>query len=149
MLFRSGTTYRDVCNSGLQYQAPLPTDIEFRAGLITLLGEKSPPAPGTLLAAQLYLAPHEFPCVVNIRAIPDWMRADHVAYMLTSPPLFRRPGESEIYRLCMARWVAHLQETIAEDPRGEVAAALAQKLDRKSTRLNSSHSQQSRMPSSA
>ena len=53
----AGATYRDVCNSGLQYQAPLPTDIEFRAGLIRLLGEKSPPAPGTLLAAQLYLAP--------------------------------------------------------------------------------------------
>ena len=73
-----------------------------------------------------------FPCVVNIREIPGWMRADHVAYMLTSPPLFRRRGESDAYRIHMSRWVAHLQETIAENPRGDVAAALAQKFGERS-----------------
>ena len=123
----TGTTYRDVCNCGLQYQRSSQPDHEFRAKLINLLGDESAPAPGTRLAAQLYLAPHEFPAVVDIRSIPPWLRTDHVAYMLTSPPLFRRRGESDTYRLHMSRWVEHLQKIIAEDPRGETGAMLAQK----------------------
>jgi len=128
----TGKTYRELCSCGLQYQNPPAEEMTFGAELRQLLATESSPPAGVLLAAQLYLAPHEFPRIVDLLQVPAWLRADHVACMLTPPPLFRRPGESDIYRRFMADWMNHLQQVIAADPRGVTGAALAQTFGEKS-----------------
>ena len=85
---------------------------------------------------------------------------------LTPRPVFERPGlkqrspavaseryfdlKSKVHRRLLESLNTETLKLISKERlRGEIGRAVEQLLDRKSTRLNSSHIQKSRMPSSA
>ena len=124
---RIGQLHRLVYRSGLEHDSLLPADVELMRVLRARLSGGAAADAGVLLAAMLYLAPHEFPRVVEIPAVPAWLVTDYVDHMLASPPMFRYAGEAAAYRDCMARWVAHLRDVVASDPYGEGGYRLARK----------------------
>ena len=66
---------------------------------------------------------------------------------LTNP--FVCHGIVHIFQEAFDMGLMAFREALKRDGQGMAAMGSAKELDRKSTRLNSSHSQQSRMPSSA
>ena len=122
-----GQIHQMVCRSGLQQYPSSTEDVEFSRALRARLAENAKPGAGMLLAALLYLAPQEFPHIVEVPAVPAWFRASYIDLMLAAPALFQNAGEADAYRDFMARWVAHLREFVAAAPRGEDGSRLAQR----------------------
>ncbi len=123
----AGQRHRKLSHSGLLYHPLSLSDIEFRAALRTHLAAEKTPRCGLLLAAMLYLVPHEFPRSIEISAVPGWLRADYAGQMLLPPPLFRQRGEAAAYREFMQHWVSQLRDFIAAAPRSESGMHLAQR----------------------
>ena len=96
-------------------------DRELLAGVIQGLRDADPARPdvGRLLAAMLYLEPHELPHVIDFARIPQWLLDDYGSFMMAPPELFRHPGEAEAYGRHMQRWVDCLHAGILGNPRNE------------------------------
>lgn len=132
---RGGQIHRLVYRSGILQDPALPADADFIRALRARLSERTDPGAGVLLAAMLFLAPHEFPRNVEIPAVPAWLAADYVDHMLASPPMFRYAGEAAMYRDFMSHCVAHLRDVVAADPYGEGGYRLARQF-RQSARFH-------------
>jgi predicted O-linked N-acetylglucosamine transferase (SPINDLY family) len=74
----------------------------------------------------LYLPAHDFPRVVPMDAVPDWLRANYFAHMQAPPLIFFRKGEADACCDLMSQWTARLRDGVASDPFGENGYRLAQ-----------------------
>ncbi len=122
---RAGKIHRMVHKAGLIDGAATSSDIAMIADLGARLTAGSKPDPGLLLASILYLAPHKFPRFADIADVPAWLIRDYVDHMLSSPPMFHAAGEADAYCAFMARWTAHMRDTVAADPVGDSGHRLA------------------------
>ncbi len=124
---RIGHIHRLIYRNSAQRYALLPQDIEFSRALRARLTASAEPGVNVLLAAMLYLAPHEFPRVIALSAVPAWLVNDYFDHMMATPPMFRYAGEADAYCDFMSRWAAYLRDEVAADPYGESGYRLARK----------------------
>lgn len=112
---RLGQIHRLIYGSGLRDAPPDATDRAFIVDLKAALSHDNPRQthPGRLLAAMLFLHPHELPHAYELAAVPSWLMQDYVFYMLASPPMFREVGEAATYCEFAARWTTYLEKMVA------------------------------------
>jgi predicted O-linked N-acetylglucosamine transferase (SPINDLY family) len=111
---RLGQVHRFIQGSGLRDALPDAADRAFIADLKASLALDDPRRanPGKLLAAMLFLYPHELPHLYELAAVPEWLMQDYVFYMLAIPPMFREIGEAAAYCEFAARWTSYLRNTV-------------------------------------
>ncbi len=118
---RLGQMHRMLRDSGVRDLLPSEADKTLIAELKT--GLESTPASenncGRLLAAMLFLYPHQLPLQYNLAAIPPWLLDEYMRFMMTGPQLFRESGEPEAYLRFTQSWLAYLHESLAANPRSE------------------------------
>ena len=116
-----GNAWRLLRSSNVRSVELIEADKDLLAGVVKSLqaAEASRPAIGPLLAAMLYLEPHELPQIVGLEAIPPWLLDEYAKFMMTPPELFRYPGEAEAYGRHMGRWLDYLHRGIFGNPRSE------------------------------
>ncbi len=112
---RLGQIHRFIQGSGLRDALPDASDRAFIAELKASLALDSPrqASPGKLLAAMLFLYPHELPHPYELAAVPQWLIQDYLFYTLAVPPMFREIGEAAAYCEFTARWTSYLQNMLA------------------------------------
>lgn len=111
---RLGHIHRLIYNSDLRNTPSSVADRAFISDLKATLSRDNPHQtnPGNLLAAMLFLFPHELPHLYEVTAVPQWLRQDYVSYMLASPPMFREIGEATAYCDFATRWTAYLHDMV-------------------------------------
>jgi predicted O-linked N-acetylglucosamine transferase (SPINDLY family) len=119
---RLGQIHRMISASGLRNDPPSDTNRAFILKLKTALSDEGPRqvSPGKLLAAMLFLFPHELPHFYELVAIPSWLRSDYLAYMLSGPVMFRDIGEADAYCEYFSRWLAYLHDNVLADINNEI-----------------------------
>jgi predicted O-linked N-acetylglucosamine transferase (SPINDLY family) len=122
---RLGRLHRMVYRSGIAAEPASPADAAWIAALQATLAAEARPAPGALLAALLWLAPHELPRLADPADLPDWLAPEYIAHLLASPPMFDRAGAADTYRRFMADGVGRLRDFVAADPHGEAGHRVA------------------------
>src|SRR5712692_2399457 len=107
--------HRSIHGSGLRDTLPDAADRAFIADLKASLALDDPrqASPGKLLAAMLFLYPHELPHLYELTVVPQWLSDDYMFYTLTSPMMFRDIGEATAYLDFTARWTAYLLDMVA------------------------------------
>jgi predicted O-linked N-acetylglucosamine transferase (SPINDLY family) len=117
-----GDTHRLLRASEVRYAVLSAEDRELLAGLLVDLARALSPRPeiGLLLAAMLYLEPHELPRILPFEAVPPWLQEEYARYMLTPPNFFRDAGEAEVFGRHMQRWVAYLHRGILGHPQNQL-----------------------------
>jgi predicted O-linked N-acetylglucosamine transferase (SPINDLY family) len=112
---RLGQIHRLIHGSGLRDTLPDDADRAFIADLKASLSLDDPrqAGAGKLLAAMLFLHPHELPHLFELTAVPAWLSDDYTFYMLASPMMFREIGEAAAYREFAARWTTYLRDMVA------------------------------------
>jgi predicted O-linked N-acetylglucosamine transferase (SPINDLY family) len=111
---RLGQMHRMLAGSGLR-DAPLSSaDRAFIVELRAALAAENPRQvnPGRLLAAFLFLFPHELPHYYEMEAVPPWLRSEYLAYMLVGPLMYREAGEADAYFQYACRWLAYLHDNV-------------------------------------
>src|SRR5262245_20539447 len=110
---RLGQLHRFIQGAGLREALPDATDRAVIADLKASLALDDPRRsdPGKLLAAMLFLYPHELPHLYELPAVPAWLMQDYLSYMLTIPPMFRDIGEASAYCEFAARWTSYLRRS--------------------------------------
>jgi predicted O-linked N-acetylglucosamine transferase (SPINDLY family) len=118
---RLGDLHRLISRSGLRDSPTSQTDRAFMAKITAALAAmpRGQVAPGKLLAAMLFLFPHELPCGYELHLVPPWLALDYLAYMLTGPEMFREAGEAAAYCAFAARWTAYLHDAVRANPLSE------------------------------
>jgi predicted O-linked N-acetylglucosamine transferase (SPINDLY family) len=111
---RLGQMHRLVHGSGLRDSPPSDDDRAFIAELKATLADTGPRniGPGTLLAAMLFLYPHQLPHLYELDAIPQWLLADYLAYTFNNPTMFREIGEAEACCEYAIRWTGYLHDKV-------------------------------------
>jgi predicted O-linked N-acetylglucosamine transferase (SPINDLY family) len=109
-----GPIHRLIHGSGLRDAMPDADDRAFIADLKTSLAHDDPRRanPGKLLAAMLFLYPHELPHFYGAAEVPSWLLPDYIPYMLAVPEMFRESGGAAAFCEFAARWTTYLQERI-------------------------------------
>ena len=69
-------------------------------------------SPGKLLAAMLFLYPHELPHRYELATFPAWLMQDYIFYTLASPMMFREIGEAAAYCDFAFGWTSYLQDMV-------------------------------------
>jgi len=69
-----------------------------------------------LLAAMLYLFPHQMPIETNIELIPDWFLKDYCKFLFTPPKIFSKLGEVDGYYQYFKKIVDLLHQNFLENP---------------------------------
>jgi predicted O-linked N-acetylglucosamine transferase (SPINDLY family) len=112
---RLGQVHRLINSSGLRGTMPDATDRAFISDLRASLALGGPRqlSPGNLLAAMLFLYPHELPHLYELAAVPQWLMQDYVFYTLAIPPMFREIGEAAAYCEFAGRWTSYVQGMVA------------------------------------
>jgi predicted O-linked N-acetylglucosamine transferase (SPINDLY family) len=112
---RLGHIHRFIYGSGLRDLLPDAVNRAFIIDLKASLALDGPrqPSPGKLLAAMLFLYPHELPHFYELAAVPQWLMQDYVFYTLAVPPMFREIGEAAAHCEFTARWTRYLQSMVA------------------------------------
>jgi predicted O-linked N-acetylglucosamine transferase (SPINDLY family) len=118
---RLGQLHRFIWGAGLRDALPDAADRAFIADLKASLALDDPGRanPGKLLAAMLFLYPHELPHLYELPAIPAWLTQDYLSYMLTIPPMFRDIGEASAYCEFAARWTHYVKNAVAANTNAE------------------------------
>jgi predicted O-linked N-acetylglucosamine transferase (SPINDLY family) len=78
-----------------------------------------------LLVLMLYYYPHQWPLPEKTIPIPNWFLKDYIRYKLDPPPLFRQPGETEVYCTYLQGVVHFLHTTILNQPQSKVWQEIA------------------------
>jgi predicted O-linked N-acetylglucosamine transferase (SPINDLY family) len=117
-----GTTHRLLRASEVRYAVMSEADQVLLARLQDDLACADSPRStiALLLAAMLYLEPHELPRIFPFEAVPPWLQEEYAKYMLTPPNFFRDAGEAEVFGRHMQRWVAYLHRGILGHPRDQL-----------------------------
>jgi len=118
---RLGQIHRFILGLGLRDALQDATDRAFIADLKASLALDDPRRanPGQLLAAMLFLCPHELPHAYELPAVPEWLMNDYVGYMLSVPPMFRGIGEAAAWCEFTARWTSYLKNAVTANVRAE------------------------------
>jgi predicted O-linked N-acetylglucosamine transferase (SPINDLY family) len=116
-----GQLQRLIHSSGLRDQPLSDADLPFIAELKADLSAEASKTigAGKLLAAMLFLFPHELPQLYEFDAIPSWLHGDYLDYSLVGPAIFRGIGEADTYCERMSGWVAYLRERILSNVNDE------------------------------
>jgi predicted O-linked N-acetylglucosamine transferase (SPINDLY family) len=111
---RLGQIHRLINGGGLRDALPDATDRAFIIDLKASLARDNPrqASPGRLLAAMLFLHPHELPHLYELAAVPPWLLQDYVFYTLASPRIFREIGEAAAYCEFASRWTTYLRDMV-------------------------------------
>lgn len=111
---RLGRIHRLIFNSGLREAPQSAADRTFIDDLKVTLSREEPRRadPGKLLAAMLFLFPHEMPHAYEATAVPQWLLRDYMPYMLAGPPMFREIGEAAAYCDFVVRWTTYLHDGV-------------------------------------
>jgi predicted O-linked N-acetylglucosamine transferase (SPINDLY family) len=119
---RLGNLHRLLFNSGLREDVRSDTDRTFIVKIKAALTAMQPCRvdPGKLLAAMLFLFPHELPCCYELTAVPAWFVRRYVAYMLAGPKMLRDRGEATKYLEFATRWVSYLHHGVLANPSSEL-----------------------------
>jgi len=119
---RLGHLHRTINGTGLRDALQSDEDRAFLAELKTALAGENPrqPGAGKLLAAMLFLYPHELPQAFEVEAVPAWLQRDYVAYMLNGPAMFREPAEADAYCDYAACWTKYLHDKILANAGNEL-----------------------------
>jgi len=72
-----------------------------------------------LMAAMLYLYPHQMPLGIGPSEIPAWFQADYFRFLVTRPECFQVPGEIEQYQRHMAQLVSELHRQLCAHPEND------------------------------
>jgi predicted O-linked N-acetylglucosamine transferase (SPINDLY family) len=115
---RLGRLHRLFFSSGLRDGVPLESDRSFIVKIKAALDNMQPHRvePGKLLAAMLFLFPHELPCFHELTAVPAWLVRPYVSYMLAAPRMLRETGEAKRYLEFATRWVSYLHDAVLANP---------------------------------
>jgi predicted O-linked N-acetylglucosamine transferase (SPINDLY family) len=118
---RLGQLHRQVFSCGLRDSPTSEADRAFIVKIKAALEGTQPRQvdPGKLLAAMLFLFPHELPCAYELSAIPPWLVGDYVSYMLAGPQMFREAGEAAAYCEFATRWTSYLHDAVRANPFNE------------------------------
>jgi FkbM family methyltransferase len=83
-----------------------------------------------LLVTMLYQSAETQQRLPSLDSIPDWLVTDYIKFVLTTPPLFQRNGDAELYYQHLRRWVDYLHSQVFSSPQSSrsqtVAIAFAQ-----------------------
>src|SRR5215471_1580596 len=103
---RLGQVHRMLASSGLRELPQAADDRAFIDRLKAELARDEPrrASPGKLIAAMLFLYPHELPHAYEAGAVPQWLLQDYMPYMLAAPPMFREAGEAQAWCEYATRW---------------------------------------------
>jgi predicted O-linked N-acetylglucosamine transferase (SPINDLY family) len=118
---RLGYLHRLIFSSGLRDSPTSEDDRAFIAKIRAAL-EAMPPGgldPGKLLAAMLFLFPHELPRCYELHLVPPWLVRDYLSYMLAGPQMFREADEAAAYCAFATRWTAYLHDAVRDNPASE------------------------------
>ena len=120
----------------------------WRRGFLWIAPKTGRGRPGCAYTLRLFLKPPEAPVSDRLAVLPQYLLPKQALTQLAGSLARRQAGALTTWaiRRFIARYGVDMAEAANPDP---AAYASFNDLDRKSTRLNSSHSQQSRMPSSA
>ena len=118
---------RTVKESGLRASRRDALEDERVAWLRTALaqGWNEPRTAGAAVAGMLLAYAYELPIPGPLRAVPDWLRADWVAYLVEKPDVFNRDGDAEAYAAHLMQVVARLHGEIETSGKDKVAWELA------------------------
>lgn len=110
-----GQVHRLIQGSELRDALPDVVDRAFIRDLKAALALDDPRRtnPGKLLAATLFLYPHELPHCYELTAVPHWLADDYVFYMFSIPKMFREVGEAAAYFDFSARWTTYMRDMVA------------------------------------
>jgi predicted O-linked N-acetylglucosamine transferase (SPINDLY family) len=111
---RLGQIHRLIHGSGLRDTWPDAADRAFIADLKASLSRDDPRQadPGKLLAAMLYLYPHQLPHFYALTSVPQWLADDYMFYMFACPVMFREIGEAAAYLDFADRWTTYLRDMV-------------------------------------
>jgi len=116
---RLGQLHRLIHGSGLRDAMPDADDRAFISDLKTSLAGDDPRRanPGKLLAAMLFLYPHQLPHFYGAAEVPSWLLPDYIPYMLAAPEMFLESGGAAAFCEFAARWTTYLQENVPANTR--------------------------------
>jgi predicted O-linked N-acetylglucosamine transferase (SPINDLY family) len=119
---RLGQVHRLLNGGGLRDTIPDAADRAFIAELKASMARNDPrqPSPGQLLAAMLFLYPHQLPHLYEPTAVPPWLADDYMFYMLACPQMFREIGEADAFCDFMVRWTAYLRDKVLANGQTEL-----------------------------
>jgi len=117
-----GQIHRMLTGSGLRDAIPDAADRTFIAELTASMSRDDPrqPSPGKLLAAMLFLYPHQLPHIYEPAAVPQWLLDDYLFYMLAHPQMFRDIGEADAYCDFLARWTGYVRDMVLANGQAEL-----------------------------
>jgi predicted O-linked N-acetylglucosamine transferase (SPINDLY family) len=109
-----GGAHQQLMSSGIRDAIADEADREYSRQLADGLKSEDPaqPHPGRILAAMLYLYPHELPRFSALPDIPSWLLQPYLEYMLAMPAMFRQPGEAEALLRFTESWFAYLHDNV-------------------------------------
>ena len=112
-----GTIHRDLLASSLKDFAMREDEARVLKSIIsqTRIGPGIIENANGLLAAALYLYPHQMPVETNIELIPDWFVKDYCKFLFTPPRLFQQIGEVDAYYQYFSKIVDLLHHRICID----------------------------------
>lgn len=94
-----GQLHRVLIASGVRDELLTGEEAEIAGVIARALADIPDPAerPGLVLAAMLYLYPHEWPKRPPLVGVPGWLVDEYLKVLLAPPALFRRAGEAAAY----------------------------------------------------
>lgn len=109
-----GQLHRVLLASGVRDELLQGEEAEIAGVIAQALADMPDPAerPGLLLAAMLYLYPHEWPKRPPLLAVPAWLVDEYLKVLLAPPALFRREGEAEAYVDFATAWLAEVHASV-------------------------------------
>jgi predicted O-linked N-acetylglucosamine transferase (SPINDLY family) len=119
---RLGLIHRQVLGAGIREALQSDEDQAYASKLIADLAmmDAARPDPGKVLAAMLFLGPHQLPNILDIPTIPQWLINDYLNYVATPPQMFRDIGEADAYYAFAQRWTQYIHEKVLGNPKNEM-----------------------------
>jgi len=114
MADKFGQAHHSLLTSGLTGLPILPDEDILLEPLLKIIETTWPSseALGSLLAAMLYLGPHEMPLKHDLLAVPAWFLDEYLTFLLNPPVIFKYPGEKEKYFKYMEGLMDSMQQLV-------------------------------------
>ncbi|MDJ1182177.1 hypothetical protein [Roseofilum casamattae] len=81
-----------------------------------------------LLAAMLYVYPHQLPIRYDLSSIPEWLLPDYIKFSLIPPQLYQEVGDAQKYLHYLQTWLNHLHYLVIQNPNSDLSRLIIEQL---------------------
>lgn len=105
-----GKAHKLLLKSGLKQEVKTESEIQYGRTLQTAIADNY--SHGTAIAAMLYFWPHQLSIPYEKLALPQWLAADYLDFLLSNPEFFQEVGEADGYRQYFLGLLRYLHRSI-------------------------------------